>query len=147
MKANANLSVLVMIAFALMHCSAADASDSEWAHPVLRWAPPVRKFNQDVAGSALHQKMDQFVIPKLDLHEATLPESVAILHQLSVAADSGSHKGVIFRLQGGAAEPALQPTLTLSLRKVSLGEATQYVATLANCKIVELDNEVVLVSH
>jgi hypothetical protein len=102
---------------------------------------------------AMNRKLDQIIIPKLELREATVREAVEILKAKSVELDTDSPAGergvnIVLKLEGVGAEapgvPGLDPVpafgssgdsrITVSLTNIPLREALKYVTGLANLK-------------
>jgi beta-lactamase regulating signal transducer with metallopeptidase domain len=111
-------------------------ADQEKAAPPAPAAPaPARP-----KGAAM-KKADAIIFPKIDLHDATLSETVDFLRAKSQDLDPDKQGvNLILRpLPGGA-----DPKLTLSLTNIPLSEALRYVAALAGFEIAADDHAITI---
>lgn len=122
------------------------------------WARPTRRFpaagEETVATpedktATLKRKLDSIVIPKLELHNATVREAIDYLKKKSVELDVASPAGergtnIVLKTENrdkeeaaALAAPAGSPTdprITVSLTNIPLTEALKYVTGVANLK-------------
>ena len=84
--------------------------------------------------SPLQAKLDAIVIPQVQFQNATLTEAVEFLRRRSIDLDTTTtdptQKGVNIVVKPDGKSP--QPTITLNLNHIPLGEALKYVAQLSN---------------
>ena len=98
--------------------------------------------------SSLQAKLDAIILPSVEFHEATLTEAVDYLRAVGIKFDTATQdpklKGVNFIAK--VAVSAADPKITLSLKNVTLGQATKYVAELSGCKVSVQPSAVVLLA-
>ncbi len=98
--------------------------------------------------SSIQVKLDSIILPNVEFHEATAKEAVDYLRAISIKLDTATQdpdlKGVNFvsKLELSAADLKI----TLSLKNVTLGQATKYVAELSGCKVSVQPSAVVLLA-
>lgn len=94
----------------------------------------------------LRQKLESLIIPKLELHEATIQESIDFLASKSRSLDTAepdpARRGVKFRFKNVESSDA---RITVSLNNIPLGEALRYVTSLANLKFNTTPDDVEIV--
>lgn len=95
--------------------------------------PPDSNLNRELKG----------IVLSLDFNNATIEEATNFLVIESKRLDP-DHQGVNFIIQPEASKSA--KPLTLTLNKVSLGEALRYVCELANVKFIKENNVIFIVS-
>ena len=104
--------------------------------PIAPAAPAAAK-----PADAVLKKVDAFVFPKIDFHDATLAESVGFLTVKSRKLDAEG-KGVNIVLKN--TDKIGDARITLSLSNVPIAEVLRYVAALADCEIVLEESAFVL---
>ena len=128
-------------------------TDMAWARPTRRFTAPVdiaaENDGADPSTGRIRQKLDSIIIPKLELHEATIGEALDFLKKKSQELDADSPAGekganIVLKSESQPATPkadapaaAANPAdakITVSLSNIPLGEALKYVTGLANLK-------------
>lgn len=100
--------------------------------------------------SAISVKMDSIVLPDIELKDTKLREALQIIHRQAIASDlaeSDPNKrgvNIVLKLEPEQAE---KRTVTLSLKKPTLGEAVAAIAAQANLKAKPEPYEVAFVPN
>ena len=87
---------------------------------------------------AISAKLDSIVLPDIELKDTKLREALEIVHRQAIASDfaeSDPNKrsvNIVLKLDP---EQAAKQTVTLSLKKPTLGEALAAIAAQANLKV------------
>lgn len=115
------------------------------------WGLPVRRFNTEASSvieqptidsrgtASINRKLDEIIVPNINLNDATIREALEFLRQRSAALDTTetdpSRKGInlLLKLAPGTSEEDLR--INLSLGDVPLRTAIEYVASAANMKL------------
>jgi beta-lactamase regulating signal transducer with metallopeptidase domain len=92
-------------------------------------------------GGAAFEKAATIILPKIELQEATLTDTITFLRQKAKDLDADK-QGVNLILEPATADR--EPRISLSLTNIPLSEALRYVAQLAGCEIVADDNAITL---
>jgi len=92
----------------------------------------------DAKTKAITAKMDSIVLPDIEFKDTKLREALEIVHRQAIASDlaeSDPNKrsvNIVLKLDP---EQAAKQTVTLSLKKPTLGEAIAAIAAQANLKV------------
>ncbi|CAN5578304.1 hypothetical protein BH09VER1_BH09VER1_32060 [soil metagenome] len=115
-----------------------------------RWELPVRRFDigagtiteqPQAAGASqlINRKLDEIVIPRVDLHDATVREALEFLKQRAVQLDAteqdAARKGINMVMKVSPDAPEANARITLALNDIPLRAAIEYVAKAANLKL------------
>ncbi len=95
------------------------------------------------ARTPLQAKLESMVLPKLDLRDASLEETIGFLRVRLRELDPGK-QGVNFVITSAAMEAAREKTITLQLSNVPLSEVLRHVADLAGLQVRTDQHAVVL---
>ena len=98
--------------------------------------------------NSIQAKLDAIILPSVVFKDASLTEAVDYLRAVGIKFDTATQdpklKGVNFIAK--VAVSAADPKITLSLKNVTLGQATKYVAELSGCKVSVQPSAVVLLA-
>ena len=89
----------------------------------------------------MRQKLEKLIIPQIEFREASIVDVLNYLSNISVAVDTEEKTGVNIVLAGNIGDV---PSITLSLRRVSMLDAIKFTTDIANLSY-RIDKDAILI--